>query len=209
MAAQTEKQFSAVVLAGGRSSRMGQLKALLPFGGPPLVARVATRLSGAFAEIIVVAGAGQASLLQPLVASARVVEDANPFPGPLAALKLGLDQAGNDAVFACSCDLPFVSPELARRLCALLDPYDAVVPVVGGRPEPLHAAYAPRVVGALIGRIVAKGETRMSAIAANCSARHVAEAELRALDPELLSFFNVNTPEDYQAALRLLARQRN
>ena len=85
---------------------------------------------------------------------------------------------------------------------AMLDEFDAVIPEVGGMLQPLHAVYRKHCANA-IASLEASGEKQLTANANAVNARRVGELELRALDPELSSFFNVNTPEDYQRALKL------
>ena len=84
----------------------------------------------------------------------------------------------------------------------MLDDFDAVIPEVGGKLQPLHAVYRKQCANA-IESLAASGEKRLTANAAVINARMVGEDELRKLDPQLNSFFNVNTPEDYQRALEL------
>ncbi|HLX05854.1 MAG TPA: hypothetical protein VKR28_09980, partial [Candidatus Binatus sp.] len=87
-------------------------------------------------------------------------------------------------------------------LVALLDDFDAVIPEVGGKLQPLHAVYRKQCANA-IESLEAGGEKRLTAGASAINARKVSEEEVRKLDPQLTSFFNVNTPEDYRRALEL------
>jgi molybdopterin-guanine dinucleotide biosynthesis protein A len=136
----------------------------------------------------------------------RLIRDEAEYAGPALALVRGLAAASNEITFVCSCDLPLMRAEVARALCDSLREipasYAAVIPEIGGRLQPLAAAYR-RACGPAIAAIAAGGESRLTAIAMRLNPRHAGEAELRRLDPELLSFLNVNTPEDYARALRL------
>src|SRR5438105_9533019 len=97
---------SVIILAGGRSSRMGEPKAWLDFGGEPLLARVVGRLREAFPEFVVVAAPGQEL---PEVGAARV-EDEHPGEGPLGGMIAGLRAVTRPLALVLSCDVPFVSP---------------------------------------------------------------------------------------------------
>jgi molybdopterin-guanine dinucleotide biosynthesis protein A len=95
-----------------------------------------------------------------------------------------------------------LNSDVAADLVAMLDDFDAVIPEVGGMLQPLHAVYRKHCANA-IAALEASGEKRLTRSADAINARKVGEQELRALDPELSSFFNVNTPDDYQRALKL------
>ncbi len=194
---------SAIVLAGGRSRRMGRPKASLKFGELTLLDLIVLRLGKSFSEIVVVAApAALAEIRLADADSAKIVHDAVPFEGPLAGLQRGLDEVFGDPVFACSCDLPMLSAMVARALCSMIGAYDAVIPEVDGMPQPLHAAYRKRCAGA-IGELLARGERRTIALTQALSVLKVGESHLRQLDPGLTSFFGINTPDQYLAALQM------
>jgi molybdopterin-guanine dinucleotide biosynthesis protein A len=141
-----ESVAAAIVLAGGRSARMGRDKATLPFGDQSLLERIAAELRSAFAPVIVVAApaAVQPAPLEAAAAGVIVVRDAIAFAGPVGALRRGMAAADRDCVFAAACDLPMLSARVAQELCAMLAEHDAVIPRVGGRLQMLHAAYGRR-----------------------------------------------------------------
>ena len=198
----------AIILAGGRSARMGRDKAALPIGDTTLLAHVVTQLQRAFATIIVVAGraADQPSVIDAAARGVVLVRDEVAYQGPVHALRAGLGAAAGDPVFVASCDLPSVRAEVALKLCAMLENHDAVIPRVGGRLQMLHAVYRrERCLGAL-DAMVARDERRLHRIVDHIRARIVEEAEMRLIDPHLESFFNVNTPDDYRAMLNAIAR---
>lgn len=190
---------SAVVLAGGASRRMGRDKRLLPWGvdadGQPrtLLQSVVDKLTSVAADVIVVAND------RPEVRGARVVPDAIPGSGSLGGILSGIEAARHERVFAAAADMPFLNLALVRDLLDRLEGQDAVVPVVDGRPEPLHAVYGPAVATAAR-RQIARGQLKIALAFEGLDVVRVPEAELRVLDPELLSFRNVNTPEDYAGA---------
>jgi molybdenum cofactor guanylyltransferase len=130
------------------------------------------------------------------------VRDEREFQGPVGALARGLEAARCDIAFACSCDLPMLSARVASEMVAMLGEDDTVIAEVGGIPQPMHAVYRLQCAAALHA-MEARGELRLQAITAEVRTRILSEAEMRAIDPELKSFLNVNTPEDYRRALAL------
>ena len=196
---------SAIVLAGGRSSRMGIDKAQLDFGGVPILRRIVDELHRRFDDVIVVAAPERIRGID--LVDVKIIHDEEEFAGPLDALRRGLDAAQHESVFACSCDLPFLSADVAGALCAMLEAHDAAIPIIDGRDQTLCAAYRKSATGR-IARLGASGETRMRSLLDVLDVRRVGEAELREIDPGLHSFINVNTPEEYARALSILATRK-
>lgn len=197
-------EASAIVLAGGKSSRMGRPKALLPFAGEPLLLHITRVLGGWFSDVVVVAAPGQQLPSLPV----RLVHDVIAHQGPTGGLYYGLQAAANEVSFVCSCDLPFLNFSLIAHLASRLSGYDAVVPEWENRLQPLHALYRKSVVP-LLQEQLNRGELRVSDFCEKARTRIVTTDELRQFDPEGSSFFNLNTPEDYQKALaRWLERSR-
>jgi len=198
---------SAIVLAGGRSSRMGADKASLVIGGITMLGRVVAELGLAFEDVAVVAGTAAADsaseLSQPFV---RIMRDSEAFAGPVKALRLGLATVRTEVAFACGCDLPLVSSALAAALCAMAEQRDAAIPMVNGRLQVLHAAYRKSCLPVL-DAMIARGDRRLQDLAPRLHARIVSEAEVLPYDPDLLSFLNVNTPEDFARAELLIKGQ--
>jgi molybdenum cofactor guanylyltransferase len=185
---------------------MGQPKAALDFGGTPLLTRIVIELKWWFDEIVIVAAPKSEGLPRIEIPGLKIVHDETAFAGPLDALRRGLNVLDHSVAFACSCDLPLLNSDVAADLVAMLDDFDAVIPEVGGKLQPLHAVYRKQCANA-IESLEAGGEKRLTASAIAINARKVGEEELRRIDPQLTSFFNVNTPEDYQRALKLAGLQ--
>ena len=194
---------AAVILVGGKSSRMGRAKALLPFDNEPLIAHVVRRLKSWFPEIIVVAAPDQE--LPEL--SAVLVRDEIAYQGPVSGIYHGLKAATRDVCFVTSCDAPFLNFELIDHLLEQISDYDVVVPFWQERFQPLHAIYRTSVVP-LLKEQLERGELRPIFLYDKVRTRKIQEAEIRRLDPEGLSFLNMNSPADYDAALQLW-RERN
>jgi molybdopterin-guanine dinucleotide biosynthesis protein A len=192
--------FTAVVLAGGASSRMGSPKALLRFGRETLIERVAGRLKSVASEVVVVSGP---HLRLPPLPAARVVDDDVPLQGPLAGIAYGLRAARNGIVFVCGCDHPFLEPALVTRLVEDAADADGAVPTVAGVPQPLLAAYQRRIEP-IVAAMLASGERRALALIERVALCEVAEADLAVIDPRLRSFLDVDTPDAYRRVLAMV-----
>jgi molybdopterin-guanine dinucleotide biosynthesis protein A/molybdopterin converting factor small subunit len=187
---------TAIVLAGGKSSRMGTPKALLPFGNDPLIVHVVATLRRLFAEVVVVAAPGQDLPSMPVT----LVRDDVAYQGPVGGIYYGLTAAGGDVSFVTSCDSAFLHPGLIAHLVSQIPGYDVVVPHWEGRFQPLHAVYRRSVLPLLEGQL-ARGELRPVYLFERVRTRRIDSDEIRRFDAEGASFFNMNTPEDYAEAL--------
>ena len=194
---------SGIVLAGGRSRRLGRDKAVEPLGGEPLIRRVVDRLADVVDEIVVVVADVEQGERLPLPGSARVVVDAYPDCGSLGGIFTGLSAASAGWGLVVACDMPFLDRRLLRRILDRRGGHDAVVPVLDGRPEPTHAAYSKACLPPMERRLRAR-ELKITGFFGEVRVRRVSEAEIDEIDPDHLSFLNVNTPDDLERALALV-----
>jgi molybdopterin-guanine dinucleotide biosynthesis protein A len=194
-------QTGGIVLCGGQSKRMGRPKAWLPLGGERMLPRVVRLLREVVAPIVVVAAPDQE--LPPLPASAQVVRDEERGRGPLQGLAAGLRalQGQADAAYASSCDVPFLQPDFVRQMIALLGDHAICVPHVGDYYHPLAAVYRVEVL-AEVDRLLAEGRLRPVFLFETAPTRVVKAEELHVADPVLQTLRNLNTPDDYEAAVR-------
>jgi molybdopterin-guanine dinucleotide biosynthesis protein A len=188
---------AAVVLAGGKSSRMGKPKALLPFDNEPIIVHIVATLQRLFAEVVVVAAPGQELPAMPVT----LVRDDVAHQGPVGGIYYGLTAAGGDVSFVTSCDSAFLNPRLIAHLVAQMSQHDVVVPHWQGRLQPLHAVYR-RTVLPLLEEQLARGELRPIYLFEKVRTLTIDEDEIRRFDPDGASFFNMNTPKDYGEALK-------
>ena len=193
---------SGIVLAGGLSRRLGRDKAVEPIRGEPLIARVIGRLDSLTDETVVVVNNEARGDELPLPSTAATAVDIYPDSGSLGGIYTGLTAARNDWCIAVGCDMPFLNTELLAHMLTLRQGYDAVVPVLGGYPEPTHAAYS-KVCLPHIERRLKAGRLKIAGFFDDVRVKFVSEQEVEAFDAERLSFFNVNTPEDLTRALAL------
>jgi molybdopterin-guanine dinucleotide biosynthesis protein A len=189
-----------IILCGGRSTRMGTSKALLPFGAETMLQRVIRLLSTVVSPIIVVAAPDQA--LPELPREVIVTRDEREDRGPLEALRAGLkalpDTIG--AAYVTSCDVPLLVPDFARQMIELLGDNDIAVMEIDGFPHPLSAVYR-RDTLPHVEALLAKDRLRPVFLFDAVRTRRVHPAEMLAVDPELLTLRNLNTREDYAEAL--------
>lgn len=193
---QTIADATAIVLTGGKSSRMGRPKALLPFNGEPLIVHIVRALQNLFPDIVVVAAPDQELPRLP----ATLVRDEVPFQGPVGGIYYGLKAAAGKFCFVTSCDVAFLNFSLIAHLLSKISHHDVVVPFWENRFQPLHAVYR-RSVLPLLKEQLRRGELRPIFLYDKVRTRKIGAAEIRRFDPEGLSFLNMNTPADYEAAL--------
>jgi molybdenum cofactor guanylyltransferase len=196
-----EMRMGGVILCGGRSSRMGRPKALLPFGPESLLQRVVRILGNVVDPLIVVAAAGQE--LPDLGAGVRVVRDIREYAGPLAGMGLGLAAiaADADAAYVSACDVPLLRPEFVRAVIGALDGHEAAVPYDGRFYHPLAGVYRTLLADRIEG-LLAAGQQRPLHLIESADTRIINVETLRLVDPALDSIRNLNTVEEYQQALR-------
>ena len=210
-----------IVNAGGNSRRMGTHKALLPAppDGTPLLLHIIERLSGIVTgQTYVIANDPTLSIRAGLPPSVHQIPDHYPGAGSLGGLATGLARCSGWAMVV-ACDLPLVNPQLFAALVALAratedagpgvsddgnQRWDAIIPRTEGYPQPLHALYHRRALPAMEA-LLASGNLRIVNLYDAIRVRYVDEPELREVDPDLRSFFNVNTPADWQRALAILS----
>lgn len=192
------KLMAAIVLAGGGSRRMGRDKRRLELAGRSLVQLMVDRLAPLFGRVLIIgARRGQAA-----AGGADQVGDLLPGAGPLGGIYTGLTLSPDPVNFVAPCDLPFLQEDLVRLLWRWADSHQVVVPQGPDGLEPLCAFYHRTCLPA-IERALARGERRVRSFYPHVDVKSVPEAALRRVDPTLVSFFNVNSWQDYMEARRL------
>ena len=197
---QAMHDLTGVVMAGGMSRRLGRDKALLELGGQTLLARAVAALEAVVGEVIIVGPPERAEHAHGV----RVVPDAYPGTGPLGGIATALEATATPRVLVVACDMPFLDPRLLSWLCHVDPNADITVPRANGQTEQLHAVYHRRALPIMRTQL-ASGDYRIDRLFVRVRVRFVEEAELRAIDPELRTFLNINTPADLEAAECLLA----
>ena len=219
-----------IILAGGKSQRLGTDKALLKLGGQTLIENVIEKVSQLSQEVIVVAnvppfplqswgepGEGGEGL------SARLVGDVHPGKGALGGIYSGLLAASHFHSLVVACDMPFLNLHLLRYMALLAPGYDVVLPRLAARTfsshralgqgavtakeghlHPLHAIYSKRCLGP-IKELLEKGDLRIIAFFSQVRVRYVEQEEIDPFDPHHLSLFNINTPADVERAQAMIS----
>ncbi len=211
-----------LIMAGGSSRRMGADKLLLPVPpeGIPLVRHVAERLLPLTSRVTVIANdPGICDAIQGLAkeeakhgrdgmgaaTDVNCLQDDTPGDGPLGGLATGLRRIEGWALTVAG-DMPFISAACCRHLIDSSDcSCDAVVPVLDGQSQPLHAVYSRRCLPA-IEKALDAGMRRMDSFWHEVRVRPIGADQLRAFDPDLHTFTNVNTPSEWKKALALLSQ---
>jgi len=189
-----------IVLCGGRSTRMGAPKATLPFGPEAMLQRVVRLLGTVVSPIVVVAARSQS--LPELPPGIAVTRDEHDERGPLEGLRAGLKALppSVDIAYVTSCDVPLLVPAFVERMIELLGEHDIAVMEVDGFPHPLSAVYR-RDTLPQVEALLAQDRLRPVFLFDAVRTRRVQTAEMISVDPQLQTLRNLNTREDYLAAL--------
>lgn len=183
--------ITGVILAGGKSRRMGRDKAFLEVAGQPLIERVLDVFRASFDRIVLVGDREERFAAYDLPVVADI------YPGSsLGGLYTGLSHAETEYIFVSSCDLPFPNADILRHLCSLQDGFDAVVPSTEHGYEPLFALYAKSCLGPIKAFLEA-GEFCAYAWYPQVKVRYVSDLELAHIDKDGRAFLNVNTPDEF------------
>jgi molybdopterin-guanine dinucleotide biosynthesis protein A len=193
---------SGIILSGGLNARMaGKNKAFLSLGGQTILDRLCNTFQGLFDEILLVTK----DPLQYLSSDLKIVSDLFRVRSSLTGIHAGLFHASAPHAFITACDTPFLRPELIEALLDELEPrWDVIMPVTERGNQPLCAIYSKRCIKP-IERQLQNGDPKILNFFPKVKVKEIPEAELRSVDPDLISFFNINTPEDLTASEQMLA----
>jgi molybdopterin-guanine dinucleotide biosynthesis protein A len=196
------RQATGIVLAGGRSVRMGEDKSNLKLANQTLLSRVVQTVSLICPEVII--AGGERGLADGHGPDVRWVADASGSFGPLAGVTAGLLAARHDACLVVACDMPFLNPALLTHLVDRLEKFDAVVPISQDVSQYLHAAYSRSAAPTAQALLRLKARS-VHELVVRLRVLHLSEKHCARFDPTGLSCFNMNTPADLDLALKLEA----
>ncbi|MDE0682158.1 MAG: molybdenum cofactor guanylyltransferase [Candidatus Poribacteria bacterium] len=205
-----------VILAGGKSRRMGQNKALIQLGDSPLIEHVIRRLRLVVDELLLITNTPTEYTHLGLPMHSDIIPDT----GALGGIYTGLMHASHDTVLCVACDSPFLQPKLLSYLISILREYDVVMPYTYSRnrgievTNPSHstdqmtlqtlcAVYAKRCLP-VIEQMLNEPDLRVHALQERANILTLAPEIWKTYDSEGHSFFNVNTPEDFEKAQIIL-----
>jgi len=194
--------LTVAILAGGKSSRLGRDKAFVEVRGRPLIEDLLAQTDGLGLETLIITNHPEAYryLNRPLLS------DVLPERGPLGGLYTALSAASQPQLLCLACDMPFIVRPLIDYLISLISESDGVVPRLSGKVEPLRAIYARTCLAPMRAALEADRLALHDFLSASgLHLRFVEEAEIDRFDPDHLSFFNINTPEDLEQARKLAA----
>ncbi len=196
-------KITSIVLAGGKNRRLGRSKALETINGRILIEHVIERLKPLTGDILVVTSREGFSL--PDAWQAKILVDLYPDKGPLGGIYTGLLASRSSRSLVVACDMPFLNTELLRYMIELSSDVDVVIPRLGkGIVEPLHAIYSKGCLDNIKMQLD-RNRLRADSILNTVRVRYVERVECQRLDPQLLSFFNINCQLDLEKAIALAA----
>lgn len=191
--------MTGVILAGGQSKRLERRnKALLELGRESIIARTVALFRRLFEEVLIITNTPEPYR----TLGCRLASDVRPGNDSLGGLHTGLVEASSRYGFFVACDMPFLNERLIRRQMEGCEEYDVVIPVTTYGYQPLHGIYSKNCI-APIERQLERGDLKIVRFFPEVRVREFRLEQIRDLDPEELSFFNVNTPVDWEQAQRL------
>lgn len=198
--------MSAVVLAGGQSTRLGRSKLWETLAHQNLVERAVGRLVALDMDIIVVTAPGVS--LPPVQSErpAKIISDLCPGSGSLGGIYTGLAASTSFHSPVVACDMPFLNVALLRHMLALAPGYDVIIPCLGGKLEPLHAVYSQGCLRPIQG-LLRERNLKIIDFFPQVKVRYLQEEEIGPFDPLGQSFFNINTEADLAQARALIEKE--
>jgi len=179
----------------------GKNKAFLSVGNHTIIDRLYNTLQGLFDEVLLVTN----DPIQYLSWDLTIVTDLFPIRSALTGIHAGLFHASSPHVFITACDTPFLKKDLIETLLEELEPkWDVIIPVTQEGNQPLCAIYSKRCIKP-IERQLKNEDPKIVRFFPKVKVKEIQEARLRSADPHLISFFNINTPEDFTTSEKMLA----
>jgi molybdopterin-guanine dinucleotide biosynthesis protein A len=188
-----------IILGGGRSSRIGQEKCLLKLNDRPVFEIVLSKLKPLVKEIILVTNTPQ---LFDEDNKFKIVTDEIPYQGPLGGILAGLSSSSEKYNLVVACDMPFLNTDLIDFLFNEISDEDVIIPCSEKGIEPLHAIYSKDCLP-VIRRKLESGKKRVISFFDEVKIKYIDKEKIKEFDPKYLSFFNINTPEDWELAQKI------
>ena len=190
------KSITGVILAGGKSSRFGSNKALVSINGSRLIERVITVMKSIFEKLVIITNNPEDYSFLALQTHKDLIKGL----GPIGGIYTGLNKIKDHKGFFVACDMPYINEKLIRHIIAVRGDFDAVIPKIDWRLEPLHALYSKSCLSKLK-ELIDSGVYQTNRSFKNMNIRYVNEEEIREHDPQLNSFININRPGELLDAL--------
>ncbi|HEX8948196.1 MAG TPA: molybdenum cofactor guanylyltransferase [Dissulfurispiraceae bacterium] len=191
------RDIAGVILAGGENTRFPSLKGFIRIGEASILERNLALLREQFREVFISTNMPE----KYFHFGAPLIGDVLPSKGPMSGIYSSLLNAEGEGIFVAACDMPFLNPGLISLVCrkhlGLTVQADATIPVFRGEAQPLAGIYCKSIVP-LLEEGILKGKTSLRRFLGEIRTNFIDEEEVRALDPEGMSFANINTMEDYE-----------
>jgi len=187
--------ITGIILAGGKSTRIGTNKPQLKIGKGHLIDRVLGTLSQFTSSILIVTAEDQIGPVKSAAPSTRMVKDIYPGKGPLGGIYTGLMYAETSYSIVVGCDMPFLNSGLIKYLIDGASSFAAVAPKIGWMIQPLHAIYSKSCVPS-IEALIREDQLQIIKLFSLVNTRYITEKEIDQFDPVHLSFLNINTEGD-------------
>ena len=192
-----------IILAGGKSKRLGHDKIKEVIGEMTLLDRVISILTAFQGEIMIVAGDNSAVPPTFSYPKIKIVHDLYPGKGMLGGIITGLSLSPHDYNLVVACDMPFLSPALLQYMIDIADGNDLVTYREKNNLEPLHAIYSRNCLPVF--EEIMQQNLRIIELVQHVRVRYLTAEEIKRYDPENLSFFNINTEADLRMAHKIVA----
>jgi len=197
---------TAIILAGGKSSRMGFDKQFLKLQDKYVIEIIAEKLKEIFSEIIIVTGRPEEYVKYGF----KLVEDEVRNFGPLAGIHVGLKNSGSIYNYVVACDMPFINLKYIRYMMQLIDGsdgrVDGVITRLGDWIEPFNAFYSQNLIGR-IEESMRNGKRQINLMLQDANVLYVSEAKAREFSPDWEMFTNINTFKDYESLMKRLSKE--
>ena len=199
--------ISCIILAGGKSIRFGHDKILEKLGGTSLIEQVVSRIDSISRDIIIVTANERAFTQLANHPKVRIVHDIVPGMGSLGGIYTGLVESKTHYNLVVAADMPFLNGALLRYMMSVAEGYDITIPHVNKWFEPLHAIYSRNCIEPAR-KLIEQGNRVIVELFNYVKVKFVEAEEIDRFDPQHTSFFNINTQEDMNKALKLIEGNR-
>jgi molybdenum cofactor guanylyltransferase len=192
-------KVNSIILAGGKSRRFGRNKIKEKFQGVTLLERLLDRLANKEGEILIITADDSDIPELDKYSGCKIYHDIIPGKGSLGGIYTGLEKSDTFYNIVLAADMPFVNMSLINHMIEKVNDYDAVVPRLFGKVEPLHSVYSKNCIEPIAG-MIEKRDLSITNLFPLVKTVYVNENEINSYDPEHISFYNINTESDYLKA---------
>jgi molybdopterin-guanine dinucleotide biosynthesis protein A len=193
------------ILGGGAGKRLGYIrKSQIKIGEETIIQRQVRKLSPFFKGVLYITSPSEKKIELP--PGVKMVFDIEPGEGPLMGLLTGLKNASSEGIFLIGCDMPFIKGGLVKKILSYAQKgYEIVSPLSEKGPEPLASFYS-RSILSLVERAYKRGERRLISLFSEAETYYLEKSEVKSIDPDMISFFNINKPSDLKKAQELIEK---